>query len=1221
MKKLITSIFTLGFALTAFGQMRLDVISTYRTSIFDDGAAEIVTYDSVNKQLIFSNASTNEIEFLSFANPGSLTSTRKIDMSSYGAGVNSVAAKNGIIAVAVESDPKQDAGQIVLFQGNGTLIKAYPAGALPDMVCFSNDGNMVLSANEGEPSDDYTNDPEGTVTVIDISAGAANGVVTQINFNAYDDDMQSLLNKGVRIFGPNATVSQDLEPEYIALSADDKLAFVTLQENNALGVIDLETKTVIDILPLGYKDHSNGSATIDQYVLNELVSGWPSLGTPAYDGGQAPVMLGGFSGLYYSASESSGDNHVFYAVPDRGPNDGTTSKSAATPTPPGNLRPFKLPDYQSRIAKFTVNTANGTATLDDQIMLSQSNGTPISGRGNAPGLDEVPVTYTDPATIWGDSSYVSSTGTYFHELEYDAFGGDFEGVLMDKNGDFWLCDEYRPAIYQFSSTGVLKNRYIAEGTKESVITKGFFISEYAEGSSNNKYFEFYNGTGQTINLSDYMLVNCSNGCKDVKTFEYDNSYIWAGKTLAQGETFVIAHPSAQPDILAKADTVFTYLPNGNDWWAILDPADSSIIDQVGMVTDEANEPADGWDVAGVTAATKDHTLIRKHYILEGNSDWAASAGTNTVNSEWIVDERPTADTVLPTLGTHLDMGSETLPSVYKKRRPNRGFEAIAYDADKHVIYAFIQSPIENPNNSVRNNTDVIRILGIDATDGTPVEEYVYLLERNALPGIGLSRVDKIGDAVYVGNGIFMVLERDSGLPGKEGTDSKKSIWKIDIKGATNIINNAVARKETSADPNDKTLEMMTPDELVAAGIEPVKKMLVLNVAQAGYMPSDKFEGLVMIDENTLGIINDNDFGLAGAGVSDKSALGIINFGSNYALDPSDKDDAINIANWPVHGMFMPDALTTYTYNGKTYIMTANEGDGRDYAGYSEEARVKDLTLDPTAFPNASTMQANEELGRLTITTSEGDVDGDGDYDYMLSFGARSFSVWNSTNGSLIWDSGDEFEKETADAFPDDFNSTNDENNSFESRSDNKGPEPEAIEIAEFKGTPYAVVGLERIGGMMLYDITDPEKPVFYTYVNNRDFSVVNAEISGSTNDSIGDLGVEDIMFISSTASPDGKYYLVTSNEVSGTITVFEMTEALISVPEISVNSTKFKAYPNPVNGNIIKTEIKDDFRLMDVNGRILREYTNTKTLDIRGITQGTYYLQNSTGQTIVIVRL
>ena len=191
------------------------------------------------------------------------------------------------------------------------------------------------------------------------------------------------------------------------------------------------------------------------------------------------------------------------------------------------------------------------------------------------------------------------------------------------------------------------------------------------------------------------------------------------------------------------------------------------------------------------------------------------------------------------------------------------------------------------------------------------------------------------------------------------------------------------------------------------------------------------------------------------------------------LDPSDRDSGININNWPLLGMYQPDAISSYDTGGITYYVTANEGDARDYTGFGEEERVKDLTLDSNVFTNPN-IQDDDQIGRIDITTTLGDADGNGEYDALYSFGSRSFSIWNDETGSLVFDSGSDFEEITAAAFPDFFNIDNDENVASEAdgRSDAKGPEPEAITIGEIEGMILAFIGLERIGGIMIYDITD-----------------------------------------------------------------------------------------------------------------------------------------------------
>jgi hypothetical protein len=274
------------------------------------------------------------------------------------------------------------------------------------------------------------------------------------------------------------------------------------------------------------------------------------------------------------------------------------------------------------------------------------------------------------------------------------------------------------------------------------------------------------------------------------------------------------------------------------------------------------------------------------------------------------------------------------------------------------------------------------------------------------------------------------------------------------------------------------------------------------------------------------------------------------------LDASDEDGVINIANWPVFGMYQPDAIETFEHGGKRYLVTANEGDSRDYDGYSEEERVKDLTLDPTAFPNADDLQKDENLGRLTVTTALGDAGEDGDFEKLFVLGARSFSIWNATTGALVFDSGAELEQLLANLLPDEFNSNHEENDSFDNRSDNKGPEPEGVTLGKVKGKLYAFVGLERIGGILVLDLSDPRSPEFVDYFNNRHFrdsagepipTCAKFDPPGSDdiddciewNSAAGDLGPEGLKFVPSGQSPNGKPLLIVGNEVSGTTAVYE----------------------------------------------------------------------------------
>ena len=315
--------------------------------------------------------------------------------------------------------------------------------------------------------------------------------------------------------------------------------------------------------------------------------------------------------------------------------------------------------------------------------------------------------------------------------------------------------------------------------------------------------------------------------------------------------------------------------------------------------------------------------------------------------------------------------------------------------------------------------------------------------------------------------------------------------------------------------------------------------------------ADSSTAYVSLQENNAIAIID----IATATVTDVFPLGFKDWSadgdwSGNGLDASDRDGAINIRHWPVYGIYQPDTIRVFETGGETYIITANEGDARDYDAWTEEFRVKDLQLDLTAFPDSATLQLDENLGRLRVTSTLGvsngcdpsdlttNVETQCVYDTLYAYGARSMAVFRVTDTGLekVFDTGSQMEEATADRFPDDFNSTNDENGSFDSRSDDKGPEPEGIALGTVDGRTYAFVGLERVGGVMVYDITDPANTTFVQYINNRDFSFDNDPAVLTQTD----LGAEGLYFIPAADSPDadGRTLLLVGNEVSGTTTVF-----------------------------------------------------------------------------------
>jgi len=309
------------------------------------------------------------------------------------------------------------------------------------------------------------------------------------------------------------------------------------------------------------------------------------------------------------------------------------------------------------------------------------------------------------------------------------------------------------------------------------------------------------------------------------------------------------------------------------------------------------------------------------------------------------------------------------------------------------------------------------------------------------------------------------------------------------------------------------------------------------------------------ENNAIGIINLEDLTI------EVKALGYKDWGK-YQLDFSNKDEVPEFKSIQgLYGMYQPDTIASYSWNGATFIVSANEGDAREYDGFSEEVRVKDIIDTGELNQLLSTelqTQYDESggknyLGRLKVTTALGDKEQDGTFEKLFAYGARSFSIWDQ-NVNLVFDSGDDFGKISAAILGNNFNAAHTENKG-DNRSDDKGGEPEAVDVGVIEGRTYAFIAQERAGDLFIYDITNPFNTAFVTHYNNRDFDIdyemdddladpcdVAEKMDCSNVDMAGDLGPESIKFIPAIDSPTSNPLLIIGNEVSGTVTVYQVTE-------------------------------------------------------------------------------
>ncbi len=351
-----------------------------------------------------------------------------------------------------------------------------------------------------------------------------------------------------------------------------------------------------------------------------------------------------------------------------------------------------------------------------------------------------------------------------------------------------------------------------------------------------------------------------------------------------------------------------------------------------------------------------------------------------------------------------------------------------------------------------------------------------------------------------------LLTANEGEPSDDySVDPEGSFTLIDLKsGTSNAVVSQISLEGITTPAGGRIVK---PGASFSADAEP---------EYVAFDASGKTAYVTLQENNAVAVID-----IANAKVAAVVGLGVKNV-SRTSHDMSNKDNAINMKRWPVLMMYQPDAIATYDVKGATYLVTANEGDAKDYDGFSEETRVAKLTLDKTMFPNAETLQKPENLGRLKTTTTMGDTDGDGDHDMIYAYGGRSFSIWGA-DGTLVFDSGNAFEHIIASRSPEVFNA-NGGKSEFDDRSDDKGPEPEALALGKIDGRTYAFIGMERNNAIFAYDITLPSDPHMVGYM-------MPSETHNSP---------EGLEFIAANDSPTGKPLLAVAYEMTGTVALYEI---------------------------------------------------------------------------------
>lgn len=324
------------------------------------------------------------------------------------------------------------------------------------------------------------------------------------------------------------------------------------------------------------------------------------------------------------------------------------------------------------------------------------------------------------------------------------------------------------------------------------------------------------------------------------------------------------------------------------------------------------------------------------------------------------------------------------------------------------------------------------------------------------------------------------------------------------------------------------------------------------------------------------------------------------------FDASDNNGEVLIANWPVKTYYTPDGVQNFKVGGTNYIVTANEGDEKDLSGFSERTTVgaNDYTLDPALFPQSAILKASYNLGRFRVSNATGNTDGDAEFEEISALGARSFSIFNADTKQIVYDSGDRFERYIAANHPLIFNADN-ESNTVKNRSRAKGPEPEGVTLGTINGQTYAFITIERTGGVMVYNVSDPNNPTFTDYKNSRSTSAYG-----------GDNGPEGIIYIAPENTTTGKGYVVIANEISGTLSMYEVANApTLATGEVKAEKATFNVFPNPVaRGNTLYFNRAQDYELYDMSGKLLGKEKNALTIETSKLSTGVYLVKTSEGQ-------
>jgi hypothetical protein len=913
------------------------------------------------------------------------------------------------------------------------------------------------------------------------------------------------------------------------------------------------------------------SLTIQAPLVPTAINVKESLDTVTFDNGQnLSLDVGIGSGAFHHPYAPF---DVIYTITDRGPNIpcdesadiiGIADFCVNNGQVDEDGKIFPLPEFTPTIYSLRLKAESSGYEVLQALELQDANGDPITGISNF----NAEVAYD----------------TAGNPLPFDPEGLDTEALVRLNDGTFWLGEEYAPSLVHVAADGKIIKRVVPQGVQLQgadypvtgdlpAILQNRKLNRGIESvavSPDQRYL--YTIMQSPLANPDAAAYKASRHVRLLKMrlengdiAEVVGEYVYV---LDRPETFVADDPKNTSQNSVKVSEM---LALNTDVLLILERISKDTkLYRIEGLEHATNILGTKWDQMSTSPSLEqlsdlaDIRPVHKLLAFDSNKDLPGIAskieGVALLNKDFValvndndfgIEGAGTQIHIAPIYQQLHNGGAENSIRLHELARYESGIfaesaaEIVAYDENMQRIFVVNAqaATVDVLDAAQLSKGSLPKLDTIDVSNlGAGVNSVAV---KKGFVAVAVENVDKQANgvvAVYAANTLELLHSWEAGaLPdmvtfspdgrfivvANEGEPSDD--YSHDPEGSITIVNtetNEVKQvgfshfNDNADNLRDSGVRIFGPGATVAQDLEP-EYIVVERNSQYAYVTLQENNALAIVDLEKAKVTN-----VLPLGYKDHKQAG-------NELDVSNKDDRIRITNWPVFGMYQPDAITAYEYENETYLITANEGDARDYDGFSEEVRVKDLTLDANAFPNAADLQAEENLGRLKTTTAQGDTDGDGDHDKIYAYGSRSFSIWNS-RGELVFDSGNDFEIITANALGDNFNSDGDENGG-DARSDDKGPEPEAITVGQIKGQTYAFIGLERVGGIMVYNVTNPHAVRFVSYLNNRDFSQEPGQ-----GQFVGDISPEGMKFVAAEHSPTAHPLLIVGNEMSGTTVVYEI---------------------------------------------------------------------------------